>query len=305
MISESIPMKAGTGVNLQPNVREVGFIDLLLLLWSRRIFVLAVTLVFAALAAIASFIGPDKYEATVLLSPMSGNSSGSAGGELGAALGSQLGGLAAMVGITSKENQAQAIAIATLQSEVVTEGYIKQENLLPILFWRKWDSNHSRWKTDDPDKMPTLWKADMYFKKHVRSVEENAKSGLVAMTITWNDPQLASRWANGLVKMTNDYLRSKAIAESERNIAYLNDEVAKTNVVELKQAIYLLMENQIEREMLARGNEEYAFKVVDPAVPPEKRSSPLPAVWIGSAVLAGFLLSCLIVLLRARRSDIA
>ncbi len=291
-------------MNLEPRIREVGFIDLLLLLWGRKAFVLSMTLIFAALAAMAAFVVPNKYEATILLSPVSETSSGSAGTELGAALGSQLGGLAAMVGITSKENQAQAIAIATLQSEVVTEGYIRQENLLPILFWRKWDSTRNRWKSDNPEKTPTLWKGDLYFKKNVRSVEENTKSGLVAMTITWRDPRLAAKWANGLVNMTNDYLRSKAIAESERNIAYLNNQVAKTNVVELRQAIYMLMENQIEREMLARGNEEYAFKVVDPAVPPEKRSSPLPTVWVGSAALGGLLLSCLIVLLRARRSDI-
>src|SRR5579885_143385 len=288
-------MRTAPGIDLQADVRQVGFVDLFLLLWRRKTFVGVVTLIFASLAAVAAWVTPDKYTATVLLSPMSGNPSGSASGGLGAALVSQLGGLAAMVGITSRENQAQAIAVATLQSDALTEGYIKQENLLPILFWRKWDSARHRWTTEDPKKMPTLWKGDQFFKKSVRSVEENTKSGLVAMTITWRDPLLAAKWANDLVKMTNDYLRAKAIAQSERNIAYLNDQLAKTNVVELRQAIYTLMEAQIEREMLARGNGEYAFKVVDPAIPPEKRSSPLPTIWIGSAGLAGVLLSCLIV----------
>jgi len=302
LTSENIPIRTiGAGFNLQPNVREVGFIDLLLLLWSKKLFVSAVPLVLGALAAVAAFVMPREYEATILLSPVSATSSDN---ELGAALGSQLGGLAAVVGLTSKESQTQAISIATLQSQVLTEGYIEQENLLPVLFWRKWDSVHNRWKTDNPDKMPTLWKGDIYFKKKVQAVEENPKSGLVAMTITWRDPLLAAKWANGLVKMTNDYLRNKAIAESERDIDYLNAQLAKTNAVELRQAIYSLMENQIEKEMLARGNEQYAFRVVDPAVPPEKQSSPLPAVWIGTAVLGGFLLSCLTVLLRARRSDI-
>jgi hypothetical protein len=47
-------------------------------------------------------------------------------------------------------------------------------------------------------------------------------------------------WANELVRMTNDYLRDQAIQESERNIAYLNDQASKTDAVGAKQAIYAL-----------------------------------------------------------------
>jgi len=48
------------------------------------------------------------------------------------------------------------------------------------------------------------------------------KTGLVTLSITWNDPNIAAKWANGLVRMANDYLRDQAIEESERNIAYLD-----------------------------------------------------------------------------------
>jgi hypothetical protein len=80
------------------------------------------------------------------------------------------------------------------------------------------------------------------------------------------------------VKLANDDLRDQAIEESERDISYLSDQVVKTNVLQLRDAIYSLMENEIKEEMLARGSEQYALKVVDPAIPPERLSRGFPLV---------------------------
>ena len=70
--------------------------------------------------------------------------------------------------------------------------------------------------------------------------------------------------------MANDNLRDRAIAESERNISYLNEQAAKTDVVGIRQTIYNIMETEINKAMLAKGSEEYAFKLIDPAVVPQK-----------------------------------
>jgi uncharacterized protein involved in exopolysaccharide biosynthesis len=129
-----------------------------------------------------------------------------------------------------------------------------------------------------------LWKANRLFDKSVRRVTMSGKTGLVSLTITWTDPALASKWANDLVHLTNDYLRNKAIEETQRNISYLNAEAAKTNVIEARQAIFSVLRNEIDRAMLARGSQEYAFKVLDPAVQPELASSPVKKLW----TLAGF-----------------
>jgi uncharacterized protein involved in exopolysaccharide biosynthesis len=143
------------------------------------------------------------------------------------------------------------------------------------------------------------------FDKGIRKVITSPKSGLVTMTITWNDPKLAATWANGLARMTNDNLRDKAIRESERNIEYLNAEAAKSNVVEVKQAIYSILKTEINRTMIARGSEEYAFKVIDPATPPELASSPVKVMWLLSGLVTGFMLSVFYVFARAglKRSD--
>jgi uncharacterized protein involved in exopolysaccharide biosynthesis len=106
------------------------------------------------------------------------------------------------------------------------------------------------------------------------------------MTIAWTDPHIAAKWANDLVAITNDYLRKKAIEESERNIGFLNEQAAKTDVVTIKQAIYSILQSEINKEMLARGNDEYAFKILDPARAPERPSTP-PAWFLMLGALVG------------------
>jgi uncharacterized protein involved in exopolysaccharide biosynthesis len=243
----------------------------------------------AVAAGAASYLSPNKYEATVLMSPVTGQSNASGMGALGSAV-SQLGGIASL-GLTMGGGGGQkAESIATLESEALTEQYIRENNLLPILFPKNWDAKLEKWKEPDPSKVPTIWLGNLYFNKVVRTVKETPRTGLVTLTITWTDAKLAAQWANGLVRMANDYLREKAIKESDRNIAYLNEQVTKTSVVELRSSIYSLMNAEIKKEMLARGSEEFALKVIDPAVAPEKKSSPQRVLW----VLAGFCMGLLI-----------
>jgi uncharacterized protein involved in exopolysaccharide biosynthesis len=91
--------------------------------------------------------------------------------------------------------------------------------------------------------------------------------------------------------MANDFRRNKAITESENNIVYLNSEAAKTDVVGVKQAIYSILQKEISKIMLARGDEEYALKVLDPATPPEKPTLPPMIVWVIGGFFGGLGLS--------------
>src|SRR6185437_2725790 len=210
-----------------------------------------------------------------------------------------LGGLAALAGVSVGGDTKKAESVAVLQSEGLTEAYIQQRNLLPVLFHDQWDARAQKWKDTDPKKMPTLWKANQFFKKQVRRLSVDSKTGLVTLTIAWRDPQLAATWANDLVRMANSYLQQKAVAEAERNIAYLYDEAAKTTVVQVRDGIYTVLETEIKQEMLARGTDEYAFKVLDAAKPPEKAASPQKIVWVLMGWLVGLLVSVLWVLGRS------
>lgn len=213
-----------------------------------------------------------EYQATTVLVPASEGSGTSQLGGL-AEIASRYSGLASLAGISLPGTGMKDEAIAVLQSQLLTQRYIQQNNLLPILYDSKWDPAARAWKTRDPRKIPTLWLANRYFKNNIRTVVDDKGTGMIELTIKWKNPQMAAAWANGLVNLTNSYLRNKAISEAELNVAYLNSMVAKTNVVQEQEVIYALMEQQIEKEMIAKDREEYALKVIDPAFPPEKPSS--------------------------------
>ena len=243
-------------------------------------------------AAVLALVLPPTFVAETTVAPVSGGPSGGQFGNLSSMLG-QLGGLASLAGIAGSTNEQATESIAVLKSEALTERYIAQNNLLPVLYRKLWDARRQAWKVTDPEKVPTLWKANRYFQSKVRGIVTDPKTNLVTLTVKWTDPHVAADWANGVVRMANDYLRKQAIDEAERNIAYLNQQAALTDVVPVKQAIYTLLESQINKEMIARGSDEYAFKVLDPAVAPERKSSPKPLLWIVVALIASQALAVL------------
>lgn len=278
---------------------EISVGDLLRIIWRERWMMLIVTALGAAVAGGVTLLMPDKYEASALLLPVTSQNGSNALNSITSAV-SQLpgvGSLMALSGIGGGSNRAESIA--TLQSEALTERYVQQNDLLPILFKRKWDAANRRWRVSDPDDVPTLWKGSRFIREHVRTLAEDTKTGLVLLTITWTDPKLAAQWANGLVQMTNNYLRDRALQDSDRHIAYLKQQVEATTDVELRNVIYSLIESEIKKSMMARGDLEYALKVVDPAVVPEKPSSPKRWLWMLGGAIVGFALALTAGLIRA------
>lgn len=243
--------------------------------WRLGSFVIACTLG----AMLAGLILPTKYTAKIVVAPVTSSpSAGRLGGV--ASMVSQFGGLASLAGISLGEDTQRAETLAVLESSALTERYIEANDLLPKLYPRRWDPSSRQWRVSEFHKAPTLWGANQLFRKKVRTISTNAKSGIVTMKITWTNPRDAATWANGLVAMTNDYLQAKAISQAQRNIQYLNEQAEKTTLVPVKNAIYAILESEINKEMLARGTQEYALKVLDPAQAPQRPSSLPLFKWI-------------------------
>ncbi|MDB5988130.1 MAG: G-rich domain on putative tyrosine kinase [Nevskia sp.] len=275
---------------------ELSLVDLVRYLLNYKQLIFATTLLCGLVAAIVSLLMTPVYRAEVLLSPVEQEGPKA---NLGGLM-NQLGAFASLAGIGSGGSDKDE-SIATLQSRSLTDTFVQEKNLLPILFARKWDTQKQSWKSQDPKEIPTLWDANKLFLKTIRKVVQDRKTGLVTLTIDWKDPKLAADWANDMVRRTNLYLRSKAIARSTTNINYLQDQLTKTSVVEIHQAVNSLIEQEIKKVMLAQGTEEYAFKIVDPAVVPEERTSPKRTLITLGGLVLGFLIGAMIAIGRSSR----
>ncbi|MDD9892114.1 MAG: Wzz/FepE/Etk N-terminal domain-containing protein [Gammaproteobacteria bacterium] len=274
---------------------EIDLFELWDILWAGKLLVLACTLIASVIAVGYALVATEVYEAKVVLLPADEEK----GGGL-SALAGQFGGLAALAGVNlpSAGGGTSAEAIEVLKSRRFTSAYIEENNLLPILFAKKWDSESKAWLNDAPDKQPTLLQANELFSEDIRSVSTDKKSGVVTLGIRWTDPQLAALWANGLVVRLNAEMRERAVEDATRSINYLNEQLRQTSIVELQEAIYRLIEAQTKSIMLANVREQFAFKVIDPAVIPEEPIKPKRSLIAVLGLMLGGMVGVLAVFLR-------
>lgn len=245
---------------------EISLRELWSILWTGRWWIIAVTALFAMAAVAYALLASEWYRAEVLLTPADEKATTSLGG--------QLGGLAALAGVNVGRGGDSAEAVAVLKSREFARDFIEDFDLLKVFFADDWDAERQRWRTDDPRKTPDVRDAVKYFHDRVLRVSEDRQTGMVSLAIEWTEPELAAEWANALVRRLNSRLRERALREAGANVAYLQAEIARTNVVTLQQSIGRLLESELQKLMLARGNEDFAFRIVDAASPPKERVRP-------------------------------
>ncbi len=267
---------------------EIDLLEYWRVIWGKRKLIISVVFAAALLAAGVSLTMPNIYRAEVLLAPVSDE--GSKSGGLSAALGG-LGGLASMAGISLGGGGSVEENLAVLKSRKFLWMFIKDQKLMPILFEDDWDADKKAWIESDVEKQPSLWDAYRKFTKGgLLTVSKDKDSGLVTVGIEWVDAAQAALWANMLVSRLNEFLRQQAIGRSNGNLHYLNKELSRTHVADMRQALFELISQEQKKAMLANTQKEFAFQVIDKAVAPDKKVKPKRSlIVILSAFVSGFL----------------
>jgi uncharacterized protein involved in exopolysaccharide biosynthesis len=258
-------------VNSNEYQRQAGEVDLysiFRIVWSRRYLIIAVTVLFGIASVIFALTATPIFRAEVVVTEVRDSELNGAG-----AAANQLGGLASLVGVNLLGANMDRKAQAVLNSRRLIEEFIKRHVPLEEL--------------SGGGAPLTLWKAVEAFADDVLEIQESQLSGVTVVAIEWTDPNVSARWANDFVALANELLRTRALDESTRNIRYLNDQISKTDVVELRRVLYNLVENEAKTQMLANARPEYAFTIIDPAVPPEIRWYPKRTLIVLLGLLAG------------------
>jgi LPS O-antigen subunit length determinant protein (WzzB/FepE family) len=248
--------------------------------WSGRWLIIAITALFAASGVAYALLAQEWWRAEVVLAPADKKA-------LPGALG-QLGGLASLAGVNIGGGGDQE-PLAVLKSRGFARDFIAEQGLMPVLL---------KGERSSDGKPLDIRDAVRVFERKVRTVSDDKKTGLVTLGVRWKDPETAADWANLMVQRLNTRLRAQALAESQRNVDYLQREMAASTVVSLQQSMGRVLEGEMQKLMLARGNEQFAFKVIDPATPPKLRDAPKRALVAIVATLAGGFLGLLAVFLR-------
>ena len=289
---------------------EIDLRELFGVLWAGRLKIMVITAVFALASVVYALSVPNQYKATALLSPAQ-----SSGGGLSGALG-QLGGLASLAGVSigGGESSEAQVAQEIMKSWNFIEGFIKSNDLAVEIYaaegWSKssnslqinsdlYDESDSQWLVENNDTgelgPPSSWKLFQDFLEML-SVSEDKKSGLVSVSIEYYSPQIAKHWLDLYVAAINGHMQERKMAEVTRNITYLEAQIKKTNIAEMKEVFYTIIEEQIKSKMLAEASPDYAFVPVSPSMVPEEKSQPKRALICILGTLLGGMLSVLWVL---------
>lgn len=271
---------------------DLSIIDVIALVFRNKLLVFGLTVLGAAAGIGIGMTQQPVYSAKTLLSVV--EQTDSRGGL--AELASKFGGLASGVSLGGSGSE-RNVTIAILRSRAFIVNFIRTRGIEKALFADRLGSDGDTW-LEEFGGAPT--DNDVYdrFVKQVLAIREDKKTGLVTVSMDWFDPSLAADWANGIVKQINEQLRARARSRARKSIEYLESEVARTSNDDTRQAIYHLIEQQINEIMLANVTEEYAFEVLDPATPSDLDDyvKPRKLLLLVAGTLTGALLAVVIVI---------
>jgi len=272
---------------------EINLMDYWRILMRYKWLIILLTIASAAGTIALAYSMTPIYRAEVTLAPVGEDKSAAS------ALAGQFGGLASLAGVSLGGGGGKiSEAIATLNSRLFTDTFITEEKLMPILYSSIWDKEKNSWKIKDQKQIPTAWKAYKLF-TGIRSIAEDNKTGMLTLSIEWKDPVIATQWANALVDRINTHQKDAAIKEAQQSIEYLKNELQETSIVEMRQAIFRLIEAQTKNIMLANVRDEFVFKIIDPAVVPEDKIKPKKKQMAILGTFSGFIVGVIFAFLLA------
>ena len=267
---------------------EIDLKELFLVLWAGRILIVAITAVFAIGSVLYALSIPNQYKATAVLAPAQTD-----GGGLSSALG-RLGGLASLAGVSIGEGSSSEAQIAQeiMKSWSFVESFIAENNLEVEVYaakgWSKspgelkidddvYDIETQSWLLEDDETgelvPPTSWELFERF-SDMLSVSQDKQSGLVSVSIEYYSPIIAKEWLDLYIAAINEHMQARQVAKVSSNISYLEAQIAKTSMAEMREVFYTIIEEQTKKKMVAEASPDYAFIPVSQVMVPEKKSRP-------------------------------
>ena len=185
----------------------VHLLDLLIILAKRRKFILWFTVGSAVLTAITVLVIPPRYTAMTVVLPPSQNSSMSSSllGQLGASAA-----LASAAGASLGIKNPGDLYVSLLRSQTVEDGLIRRFNLM------------SRYRTNRMSEARTEF-------ENLSTVVLGAKDGLIRISVTDRDPNMAAEMANGYVEEFRKLSANLAITEASQRRIFFQQQLLDAN----------------------------------------------------------------------------
>jgi uncharacterized protein involved in exopolysaccharide biosynthesis len=196
----------------------------------------------------------------------------------------QLGAVAGLLGVGSQGGRRDVNeSLATLRSRLLVADFLKVQMFLDDVLGILGPEAIAGLSEEDQ-----LQAAVTYFQDNILTVSYDTRTSLMVVSITWVDRQVAAKLANDYIDFVDEAMRQRGISSARNRIAFLRKAADDAATVELRQAIYRLTEAQDNAEMMAATKPDYAFLVIDPAVPAGAEEFVRPQTWLLTVIAAMF-----------------
>ena len=286
-------------------------------IWRGKWVIIVVTAIFAVASVFYALSLPNIYKSEALLAPADSDQQGGLAGLTG-----QLGGLASLAGVNlgGGKTDKTALAIEILKSREFFAKFAEEHDILPdLMAVKRWDlssntiiynesvysSRTKEWRrSSKPPRQsrPSYQEAKKVFEAQFK-VEQSPESQMIIISIEHYSPEIAKHWVDWLIQDINSVMKVRDREEAERSINYLQSQVNKTNIVEQKNLLYQLIEEQAKTLMFTEVRDEYVFKTIDPALVSELKFKPKRSLVVVLGVLLGGILSTILVFIRHFRNS--
>ena len=275
---------------------------ILKLFWNKKVWIIAATFLSAFLSVIFALSIPNTYTSKGLLASNQEDSSISQISNMSSL--ANLAGINVPMQAQSKSEEAKE----RIKSFDFFKNYflpnIELQNLMAVQKWVAKDntihyddsifnSNEKTWVKNSSNSKSFIPSMQESYEAYINSlsIDEDDKTGFITLSITHLSPYIAKKWVEVIIENINESMRELDKQKAQNSITFLSDSSRATNVQSIKEAISRLLENQMQKLMLASSEDAYIFKVLDSPVAPERKSSPSRAFICIVGTFLGFIIS--------------
>ena len=235
-------------------------------------FFVAINLV----ALVYALNSAESFRSSVTILPVTGAEGGSG---LESSLGS-LGGLASSFGVSLLGSSATEVkGEALLRSADTIIGFINEYELSSVIL-------RSRDNVDFDSRMVK------YFRENHISITKNLRAGTTMVTLTWPDRGQVGDLANSYVDYVNRIYAERETSHVESRLAFLEGEINKVAEREIKEALYRMVEIELQKKTRINTSPAYAFEIIESAQAPYRLAWPRR----GFIMISSFIISVTLIL---------
>lgn len=301
-----------------------GLLDLSVLVWRQRLYVLLSTLAFLAAAVIYLHVADYRYtaEMRVIPSQAPANSTSSRADKLG--------GLASLVGITTDSEQISPfkLYIEEMTSRDTASALVKDKSIAQVVFAREWDNIAKRWEQPASERSgtkvalkailgfpPSIWQApngarmQEFLSTRLR-IDSAPTRTVTVIGFDDDDPKFAVKVLAALNSIVDGHLRAVALTRSTEYARFLETKLATITIAEHRVAVTSALSEQEKLIMLASSSAPFAADLIEAPTDSLKPTSPRPTLVIAASIVLGLVVGILGVMIaiylrewrRARRA---